>query len=243
MKRGEFAGLSAVVTGASRGIGRAIALRLQAGGARVAVLARDKKALSEYRRALICPCDVADRVQLQEAMAKVDQAFGQVHLLINNAAFGGPLHDLESTGDAEWERYLATNVTAPFQLCRHYLPMMKKQSFGRIVNIASVLGLAGGPQSAAYAATKHALVGLTRSVALEAAPFGVTANALCPGFIDTAMTRGRQDEAVAAIPARRFGSSEEVAEFAAMLCRRDSGYINGAALTIDGALLAGLNPV
>ena len=132
--------------------------------------------------------------------------------------------------------YLATNITAPFQLCRHYLPLMKKQSFGRIVNISSVFGLVGAPQSAAYAATKHASIGLTRSLALEAAPFGVTVNAVCPAYIKTDMTRGKP-----AIPAGRFGTPEEVAELTAMLCRRESGYINGAALTIDGALWPELN--
>jgi 3-oxoacyl-[acyl-carrier protein] reductase len=224
--------LTAVVTGASRGIGRAIALRLVDGGAKVAMLGRDRKTLPKGGFV----CDVADADQLRETMAAIDERFGQVHILINNAAFGGPLHDLESTDDAEWDRYLATNITAPFQLCRHYLPLMKKQSFGRIVNISSVLGLVGAPQSAAYAATKHALIGLTRSLALEAAPFGVTVNAVCPGYIKTDMTRGKP-----AIPAGRFGTPEEVAEMTAMLCRRESGYINGAALTIDGALLAGVN--
>jgi 3-oxoacyl-[acyl-carrier protein] reductase len=240
VKRGELTDLTAVVTGASRGIGRAIALRLAAGGAQVALLARHEKDFPKLRGALLLACDVSDAGRLQAAMESIDRRFGQVHLLINNAAFGGPFHDVESTDDAEWARYLDTNISAPFRLCRHYLPMMKKQSFGRIVNVSSVLGLAGAPQSAAYAATKHALIGLTRSLALEGAPFGVTVNALCPGLIATDMTRGRQEEAAASVPARRFGSPEEVAEFAAMLCRRDSGYINGAALTIDGALLAGL---
>jgi 3-oxoacyl-[acyl-carrier protein] reductase len=220
--------MTALVTGASRGIGRAIALRLAADGMLVIRVSRTE---GEF------PCDVADAAQLRATLAQLDRRIGAIDILINNAAYGGPLHDVEATDDDEWERYLATNITAPFRLCRHYLPRMKAQGFGRIVNIASVLGLVGAPQSAAYAAMKHALVGLTRSLALEAAPFGVTVNALCPGYIETEMTRARPP-----VPAGRMGTPEEVAEFTAMLCRRESGYINGAALTIDGALLAGLNP-
>lgn len=220
--------MNAIVTGASRGIGRAIAQRLRADGLGVITLARSE---GDFL------CDLSDARQLRDTLAAIDERAGDIDILVNNAAFGGPFHGIESTGDAEWDRYLATNLTAPFRLCRHYLPRMKQRRFGRIVNIASVLGLVGAPQSAAYAAMKHGLVGLTRSLALEAAPFGVTVNAVCPGYIETEMTRARPQ-----VPAGRLGTPEEVADLTAMLCRRESSYINGAALTIDGALLAGLNP-
>jgi 3-oxoacyl-[acyl-carrier protein] reductase len=184
------------------------------------------------RGGLALACDVSRREHLDEAMAAVERRYGRVDILVNNAAFGGPFHGIAATADDEWKQYLDTNITAPFVLCRRYLPGMMKRRWGRIVNIGSVMSLVGGPESAAYAATKHALVGLTKSLALEAAQSGVTVNAVCPGYIDTAMLRGNKP--------RGAGTPEDVAEVVARVCGDAAGYMNGAVVTVDGGLLAGL---
>jgi NAD(P)-dependent dehydrogenase (short-subunit alcohol dehydrogenase family) len=190
-----LAGGTAVVTGASRGIGRAIALRLAEAGADVALWARDAKALQEAAsevaafgvRAQPITCDVADSAQVRRAAEQVRQAMAPVTILVNNA--GAVLRKpTEAIGDDEWRRVLAVNLDGTFFVTRAFLPDLTR-SRGRVINIASIAGRQGTPFLAAYCAAKHGVVGLTRALAEELRAAKVSVNAICPGSVDTVMLR------------------------------------------------------
>jgi meso-butanediol dehydrogenase / (S,S)-butanediol dehydrogenase / diacetyl reductase len=203
----------ALVTGAGRGIGRAIALALARAGADVALTARTRSELDDVaravvalgRRAAVFEADLAERTAPADVAARAAEALGPVDVLVNNAGVdaSGPLQRIE---DATWDTVLAVNVTAPFLLVRALLPGMYARGFGRVLNVASIAGKVGLRYGAAYSASKHALVGLTRSLAAECGRKGVTANALCPSWTETRM----MDEAMAAI-SRATGRSVEEA--------------------------------
>jgi NAD(P)-dependent dehydrogenase (short-subunit alcohol dehydrogenase family) len=247
-------GRVALVTGGGRGIGRAIAVALARAGADVAIAARtvpeieavaaEVKALG--RRTHFFPLDVSDRDSVARAPRAVAAALGPVDILVNNAGIhaSAPVHRLD---DATWDGVLAVNLTAPFLLTRAFLPAMYERQWGRVVNVASVAGRIGLKYGAAYAASKHALIGLTRCLALEGARKGVTANAICPSWTETRM----MDEAVEAIatatgrteaearevilrgnPLGRAALPEEVADVAVTLVR--SPAVNGQAVHVDG---------
>jgi NAD(P)-dependent dehydrogenase (short-subunit alcohol dehydrogenase family) len=249
-----IAGRVALVTGAGRGIGRSIALALAREGADVAVTARTVPEIEAVaaevaalgRRTLFVPLDVTDRPGLARTVAAVAGRLGPVEILVNNAGLHGssPVHRLD---EAQWDGILAVNLTAPALLAKLCLPAMYERGWGRIVNVASVAGKIGLKYGAAYAASKHGLIGLTRSLALEGARKGVTANAICPGWTETRM----MDEAVEAIvaatgrtetevrvamvkdnPLGRASLPEEVAELALLLV--GNGAINGQAVHVDG---------
>jgi NAD(P)-dependent dehydrogenase (short-subunit alcohol dehydrogenase family) len=249
-----IAGRVALVTGGGRGIGRAIALALARAGADVAVAARSVPEIEAVaaeiqglgRRSLFLPLDVLDRAALAAAPAEVTRALGPVEILVNDAGVhaSAPIH---GTADATWDGALAVNVTAPFLLLRAVLPGMYGRRFGRVVNVASVAGRVGLRYGAAYAASKHALVGLTRSAALEGASKGVTVNALCPGWVETRMmdeaadaiveaTGRSREEALAAMlsgcPRGKASTPEEVAEVALLLAT--SPAITGQCFLVDG---------
>jgi 3-hydroxybutyrate dehydrogenase len=251
-----LSGRRAVVTGGGRGIGAEVARRLAREGARVVVSARSGEAIGtvaaalreEGLQALAVPCDVTDPVRVEELFRAAVAAMGGVDILVNNAgaSSSAPLRRL-SLG--EWNRLMAVNATGPFLCTRAVLPGMTEAGWGRIVTVASVAGLRGGRYIAAYAASKHAVVGLTRSVALEAAGSGVTVNAVCPGFVNTPMTResvarivektGRtEEEALQALlahsPQGRLVEPEEVAEAVLFLCSEGARGINGETLVMDG---------
>jgi NAD(P)-dependent dehydrogenase (short-subunit alcohol dehydrogenase family) len=206
-----------LVTGASRGIGAAVAARLAADGHRVALLARDAAALEAVRArlpgpALCVPADVTDTAQVEVAVGRVEGEWGPVEVLVSNAGagFAAPLAE---TSDDDWARMLELNLTAPFRLVRRVLPRMVERGWGRIVVVASVVAKRGEAQVAAYTAAKHGVLGLVRAAAAEAARSGVTVNAVCPGYVDTPMTEGT----VEAVAAR---SGRTVAEARAVLARR-----------------------
>ncbi|HEU4385962.1 MAG TPA: SDR family NAD(P)-dependent oxidoreductase [Anaeromyxobacteraceae bacterium] len=249
-----IAGRVALVTGGGRGIGRAVALALARAGVDVAVAARtvpeieavaaDVQALG--RRAHFFPLDAADRRALAAAPAEVARALGPVDILVNNAAIR-PSSPLARTSDEQWDGVLAVNLTAPFLLTRACLPGMLDRRWGRIVNVASVAGRLGVKYLAAYAASKHGLLGLTRTTALEGARKGVTANAICPSWTDTRMmaeavqaivdaTGRTAEEARAAVladnPRGQPASPEEVAEVAVWLASNPA--VNGQAFNVDG---------
>lgn len=240
----------ALVTGASRGLGAAIAADLAAAGYVVAGVARDKTLLDQ-QAAAIGPAfrpfiaDLTDRSQLDSLIDRLRRELGDPAVLVNNAGYGGPYGLLHDTADSQWSQVLAINATAPFMLMRALLPAMARARFGRIVNISSVFGLAGGVGSAAYIAAKHALIGLTKAAAAEYAACGVTCNAVCPGFCDTEMTASLKSnpQLSARIPAGRFGRPQEVAAFVTWLCSPASAYVNGAILNVDGGLTADLAPI
>ena len=255
----RLAGRTAVVTGAGRGIGAAVARALAAAGARVVLAGRSQHTLdgvaaelrSAAHDAITVACDVADPASIAGLAKLAGERLGRVDILVNNAgtAYGGPL---ARTPLDEWNRLLAVNATGAFLCTQAFLPGMVERRWGRIVFVASVAGLTGGKYIAAYAASKHAVLGLARSVAAEVAEFGVTANAVCPGYVDTDMTRESLDrivektgktreQALAAIlattPQRRLIAPEEVAHAVLWLCDELACGINGDAVVIDGGAL------
>lgn len=253
---GPFRGRVAVVTGGGRGIGAEVARRLAREGAAVAVAARSEgeiEALAEELRegggrALAVPCDVTDEEGVAALARAVEGELGPVDVLVNNAGIAGS-SPLGRTSLEEWNRILAVNATGTFLCTRAFLPGMMERGRGRVVNVASIAGVAGARYIAAYAASKHAVVGLTRSAAAEAASRGVTVNAVCPGYVDTAMTdlsvarivektgldAGEIRERLAkANPQGRLLTAAEVAALIVYLCGPEAGGINGQAIVLDG---------
>lgn len=249
-----LAGRHALVTGASRGIGLAIAQRLLDEGARVTLLGRQLSAVSEAAAklsaggAFAVAADVSNGDQMRAAVEVAGDRFGPVDILINNAgqAASAPMHKMD---DALWDAMLSVNLTGTYNGIRHVLPSMLARDFGRIVNIASTAGLKGYPYVAAYSAAKHGVIGLTRSVALEVAGRNITVNAVCPGYTDTDIVRqtisniqaktGRSEgEAIAVLvdqnPQRRLIRCEEVANAVAWLCLPGSESITGQSIAVAG---------
>jgi len=257
----ELQGRGAVVTGGGQGIGRAVALALARAGASVVVAARSAGPIESVaeelremgREAAAVPCDVTLPEDVETLFREADEKLGGVDILVNNAgaSTSSPVHRLSLD---EWNRMLAVNATGPFLCTRAFLPAMTERGWGRVINVASVAGVRGGRYIAAYAASKHALVGFTRSAALDVATTGVTVNAVCPGFVDTPMTResvarivektGRTDEeahaAVLSSSAQgRLVEPEEVAHAVLFLCGEEARSVNGEVLVIDGGGPAG----
>ena len=241
----------ALVTGASKGIGTACARALSEAGHRVALVSRDTVALQEVAdslpgEALVVPADLLDPAAVEAAFARVEEEWGPVEILVLNAgaSMSAPL---VKTSDEDWQRMLDLNLTAPFRCLRRALPSMTSAGWGRVVVIASVAGKTGGARIAAYTASKHGVLGLVRTAAMEVATRGVTVNAVCPGYVDTPMTdesvaniaagTGRSPEEARTIlenmqPIRRLVTVEEVAS-TMMLCV-DNAAINGQGINVDG---------
>lgn len=242
------------MTGASRGIGVAIAERLHSEGARVTLLGRQLSSVSAAASSLgeescqAVAADVVNSGQLQMALQDAATRFGPIDILVNNAgqAVSAPLHKMD---DVLWHTMLAVNLTGTYNGIRWVLPSMLERNFGRIVNIASTAGLKGYPYVTGYAAAKHGVVGLTRSLALEVANRNITVNAVCPGYTDTEIVRetvsniqaktGRsENEAMAALvannPQRRLIRCEEVANAVAWLCLPGSESVTGQSIAVAG---------
>jgi 3-oxoacyl-[acyl-carrier protein] reductase len=235
----------ALVTGSSRGIGAATALALARDGWPVRVNYRADEAgarqvvariEAEGGTATIAPGDVGDGAALAQLLAPGDH--GPVLVLVNNAGLrlDGLSPQLE---DEQWQRVIDVNLSAGFRATREALPQMLRARFGRIVNVASIVGPRANAGQANYAAAKAGLIGLTRTVAVEVARRGVTVNAVAPGLIETALTEGIADgEMAKAIPARRVGRPEEVAACIRFLASEEASYVTGTTLTVDGGLSA-----
>ncbi len=244
----------AVVTGASRGIGAAIAVALAAEGVRVSLLARDEATLAGVAQrlgaaqALAVTADVTDPGSVQRAFAAARARFGPVQLLINNAgqAASAKFTDTDAT---LWNRILGVNLTGTYLCAREAVGDMLKGGFGRIVNIASIAGLRGAAYLSAYVTSKHAVIGLTRSLALEYATRNITVNAVCPGYVDTDIVKnaianisqktGRsaaeaRATLVATNPQGRLVTAEEVAEATLWLCRPGSASVTGQSIVLAG---------
>jgi len=254
MPADRFTDAVAVVTGASSGIGRAVALAFAAEGARVAVADRDAEGGAETvaqieaagGEAVFVACDVS---QPDDVAALVDGAvhrWGRLDAVVNNAGVGGVRAPTAAYPDDDWARTLAVNAGGVFYGTKHALRHMAPAGRGAVVNVASVAGIAGFPGSVAYCASKHAAVGVTRAAALEVAKLGVTVNAVCPAFTDTAMVDDlRAHDAKlgprleSAMPVGRLGTVAEIAAAILFLCGPDARFMTGLALPIDGGLTAG----
>jgi 3-oxoacyl-[acyl-carrier protein] reductase len=237
----------AVVTGAGRGIGRAIALKLASAGADVVCVSRTaqnaEKVAAEVRglgrRAWAWAVDVADAAAVATAAEQILAQTGAVHILVNNA---GITRDtlLPRMSQQDWDSVLATNLTGAFAFTKALVRAFLKQRAGRIINISSVIGLMGNAGQCNYAASKAALIGFTKSIARELAPRGITVNAVAPGFIETDMTAALspavREAVLQRIPLQCFGQPEDVAEAVLFLASPAARYITGQVLVVDGGL-------
>ena len=238
----------AVVTGAGRGIGRAVALAYARMGADVACVSRTEensaKVAAEVkalgRKAWPLAVDVSDTAAVDAAAKEILELAGRVDILVNNA---GVTRDnlLMRMSEEEWDTVLNTNLKGAFNFTRALTRPFIKQRSGRIINIASVIGLLGNAGQSNYAASKAALIGFTKSIARELAPRGITVNAIAPGFIETDMTAVLDDkvreEVLGRVPLGRFGSSDDIAHAAAFLAMEPTGYVTGQVLTVDGGMV------
>jgi 3-oxoacyl-[acyl-carrier protein] reductase len=238
----------AVVTGAGRGLGRAIALAFAAEGADVACVSRTaenaektaQEIRAQGRRAWAYAVDVADGTAVSEAAEKILAEAGKVDILVNNA---GVTRDglLMRMSEADWDTVLDTNLKGAFLFTKALSRAFIKQRSGRIINIASVIGLIGNAGQCNYAASKAALLGFTKSAARELASRGITVNAIAPGLIDTDMTAGLKEdlkaEVMKSIPLGRFGQPEDIAQAAVYLASPAARYITGQVLTVDGGMV------
>ena len=232
-----------VVTGASRGIGLAVARACAARGARVALVARSTDALqrvaAELDGARAYSCPVEDASQVQETVARIQADLGAVHGLVNNAGITRDALLLRMSLE-EWDEVLRVNLGGVFNFTRAVAKGMIRQRFGRIVNITSVVGQMGNPGQANYAASKAGIIGFTKAVARELASRNVTVNAVSPGFIVTAMTADLDEKArehlLQQIPMQRLGSPEEVAAAVAFLLGDEAAYVTGQVLNCDGGM-------
>ena len=240
----------ALVTGASQGIGRAIASRLALEGWNLALIARREEALSEVIASLegrpveagAFVCDVADAVAVEETVKAVLARWGRIDALVNNAGISkdGLLVRMK---EQQWTEVLRTNLDGCYHFLRQVAPGMMKARSGRIVNITSVIGQIGNAGQVNYAASKAGIIGLTMAAARELAGRGITVNAVAPGFIETAMTGGLPENAVKElferIPLRRLGQPEDVAALVSFLLSQDASYMTGQVLNCDGGMVMG----
>ncbi len=245
-----------LITGASQGIGAAIALKLATEGYHSLLLARNEPKLQAISalihanggKATYYKCDVSQALSVEATLEKIEQEQGNLPLVIvNNAGWGGPFHKADEVSEEEWDKVFDTNVKSTFLFCRKLLPEMKKQGFGRIINISSILGEFGALGSSTYAATKHALIGYTKSLAVEWGNFGITANSISPGYIATEMTEINEynkayfEAVLKQIPSGKMGKPEHIADLVAFLANPATTYINGENVVIDGGMTAGFD--
>lgn len=238
----------AIVTGASRGLGRAIALRLAQDGVKIVANYRaDSRGAGQVveqiaglgGEAIAVQADVSVAEEVERLFASAYDAYGAVNILVNNA---GITRDslLIRMSEADWDAVLATNLKAAFLCTKAALRQMMKQRWGRIINITSIAGLAGNPGQANYSAAKAGLVGLTKSIAREAASRGVTVNAVAPGFITSDMTDSLPENVrtklLEQVPVGRAGTADEIGEAVAFLASERAGYITGQVLGVDGGM-------
>lgn len=244
----NFTGKTAVVTGGSRGLGRAVCLELAAGGANVVLCyAGNENAANETAAAcealgakvLAVRCDVADSAQVKALMDEALKVFGRIDILVNNAGItrDGLLMMMKET---DFDDVINTNLKGAFLCMKAVARTMMKQRYGRIVNLSSVVGLRGNAGQVNYAASKAGVIGMTKSLAKELASRGVTVNAVAPGCMETDMTAAMPEAAktatLAAIPMGRMGAAEDVAKAVAFLASEEAGYITGQVVAVDGGM-------
>jgi 3-oxoacyl-[acyl-carrier protein] reductase len=241
----DLTGKVALVTGATGGIGEAIAKALHAQGATVALTGRRESELARVAEALggertiLAPADLSDPAAPAALVEKVEAEAGSLDILVNNAGFTRDMLALRM-GDADWNAVLEVDLTAPFRLARAALRGMMKRRHGRIVSIASIVGVTGNAGQANYAAAKAGLIGLSKSLAQEVATRGVTVNVVAPGFVKTAMTDALPEAARTAllsrIPTQRMGSPEDIAAAVVYLASPESAWVTGQTLHVNGGM-------
>ena len=246
---GKLTGKTAVITGASRGLGEAMALALAAEGARIALVARDRERLdavaAEIRaangQAIAIRADVTSEDQVRRIEREIAAQFGKVDILINNAGVIVRKPIVEFTLE-EWRRVMDTSVTGAFLMCRSFVPHMRGRGYGRILNMTSTMSRVSLPGRSAYSASKAALLGMTRALALELAGDGITVNGISPGPFATELNQSLDPATNARIlgniPLGRWGRAEEIGQLAVYLCSEDAGFITGTDILIDGGWCA-----
>jgi len=243
----------ALITGAGRGIGRAIAYKMAHEGAKVALaeieLASAQSAVEELLEqdcpALAIQTDITRETEVQAAVSRVLERFGRIDILVNNAGKNF-YHDATTMLEADWDNAMNVDVKGAWLCCKYVLPSMKEAKAGSIINIASVHARITAPGHFPYAAAKSALVGLTRNLALDYAPYNIRVNAICPGWVRTSLVQGwfdqqadpkaTEDRVLSFQPLRRIGTPEEIANFVAFIASDEASFITGAELVIDGGM-------
>lgn len=240
----DLTGKSALVTGASGGIGGAIAGALVGQGAQVTLTGRRREALEALagalgERAFVAPADLAEAEGCKAVAREALATMGRVDILVNNAGLTRDALALRMK-DADWQAVLDVNLTASFRLARALLPGMVRQRWGRVINVTSVVAATGNPGQTNYAASKAGVVGMSKALAAEVAGRGVTVNCIAPGVIETAMTAGLDDKQRARlserVPCRRFGTPEDVAACAVFLASEEAAYMTGQTLHVNGGM-------
>lgn len=240
----DLTGKTALVTGASGGIGGAIAKALHAAGATVGLSGTRVEPLEALaaelgERAHVLPCNLSDGEAVDALPKQAIEAMGSVDILVNNAGITRDQIFMRMS-DEEWQSVIDVNLTSSMRLCRGVMRPMMKARWGRIINISSIVGATGNPGQVNYAASKAGMVGMTKSIAYEVASRGITANAIAPGFIATAMTEkltdDQKDKINTQIPANRMGSADEIAAAVLYLASPEAGYVTGTTLHVNGGM-------
>jgi 3-oxoacyl-[acyl-carrier protein] reductase len=244
---------TALITGAARGIGKSIAEHFLQEQYKVILVDLDKtelqKTLKEFQKQFKSQvqghcADVGTEKGVQELITASKKFTSNIEILVNNAGFGGPFETLDKVTEQTWNQVFNTNVKSLFLLSKILLPRMKKNKWGRIINISSIQGLLGAKCSTTYVATKHAVNGYTKAIAAEWGEFGITCNAICPGYVNTRM--GAQDSSYSEhtkkilkrTPSGKIGEPKDIAALAVFLASDNSNYVNGSIMTIDGGITA-----
>lgn len=238
-------GLKAVVTGATRGIGKAIAEKLSAQGVELVIAARNKEALNALAlqlptKAYPVVCDMRNAEDIEHLAQESEKLLGQVDILVNNAGITAD-NLLMRMKDEEWDRVIDTNLTSVFKLTRALLRGMMRKKWGRIINISSVVGVTGNPGQANYVASKAGLIGFSKSLALEVASRSITVNCIAPGFIETDMTDNltsdQKEKILGQIPQGIMGTPDDIAYAVLYLASKEASYVTGQVLHVNGGMV------